>query len=250
MEFDDFLEELELSPYEKKAYACLLRIGVAKSKHVAKESGVSYGRIYEILEKLAEKGLISIIPTEPKTFIAIDPHVAFRLILRKREDRLQMLKHEILKMTFPTQEISKKSVEKTIVVQGKQKQLAIINEMHERAKKEILMIPGVYEPNVARNVATLRALKRHVRIKRLIRAITPKNKEILKESVNLGEEIKKAYLPGLRLIVADDKEAMISIVNPASKDRISIYTTNREFAKSMSTFFNSLWESSRKISVR
>jgi len=247
---EEFLDEIGLSQYEKKTYLTLLRIGNSKSRKIAKESGVSYGRIYEILDKLEEKGLVTIIPTKPKTFDAIDPKIAFDLLLKREEDKLYKLKKEIDSLKVPDKSVSSVEEDKTLVLKGKQKQISMISEMHERAKKEILLIPGVYKPTIARNIATLRALNRGVKMKKLIRKVNPENFNILKESAKLGEKIKKTYLPGLRLIVTDDKEAMISIVNPKTKDRISIYTTNKEFAKSISVFFNSIWESSKKIDIK
>jgi HTH-type transcriptional regulator, sugar sensing transcriptional regulator len=250
MDIEDFLEEIGLSQYEKKAYLTLLSIGKSKSKSISKESGVSYGRIYEIMDKLEKKGLIAILPTEPKTFDAIEPKLAFKLILKKREEKLSALMNNISTLTIPEKTSPIKEQDKTIVLQGKQKQLMMIGEMHERAKKEILMVPGIYEPSTARNVVTLRALNKGVKIKRLIKAINSKNKDILERSSKLGEEVRKNNLPGLRLIVTDNKESMISIVNPKSKDRISIYTTNKEFANSMSIFFSSLWDASKKVVVK
>ena len=79
MDIEDFLDRIGLSQYENKAYLTLIRIGKTKSMQIAKESGVSYGRIYEILDKLEGRGLITILPTEPKTFDAIDPKIAFKL---------------------------------------------------------------------------------------------------------------------------------------------------------------------------
>jgi hypothetical protein len=56
-------------------------------------------------------------------------------------------------------------------------------------------------------------------------------------------------LRGLRLQVVDRKEAQITIVDPKTKDRISIYTSNKDFANSMAIFFDSLWEKSENIKL-
>ncbi|MCB9358590.1 TrmB family transcriptional regulator [Candidatus Woesearchaeota archaeon] len=250
MKIEDFCNEIELSQYEKQTYVTLLQIGTAKARDISKKSKVSYGRIYEILEKLESKGLISVIPSEPKTFEAIEPKNALKNFLRRKEEKLQTLKQEIDNLVIPKKETEKINKDTTIVLQGKQKQLNMINDMHHRAKKEILMIPGVYEPNTSRKTATIRALRKGIEIKRLIRKVTNKNKGFLEESIKLGEKIKENSIPGLRLIVTDNKEAMISIVNTKSNDRISIYTTNKDFASSLSIFFNSVWDKSKKINLK
>ncbi len=249
MGFEQFLGQFGLSQYEKMAYTALLRIGRSKSQEIATESKVSYGRIYEILEKLKDKGLITLFPTEPKTFEAIDPKLAFKLIIKQKEDHLHELKKQIELLSIPEQQIKQLMQDQTIVLQGKQKQLSMIGEMHERAKKEILLTPGVYELNTPRKTGTLRALTKGIKIKLLVGEITKNNKHFIKEGIKLGQEVRQNKLSGLRLIVADNKEAMISIVNPATKDRISIYTTNKEFANSMSVFFHALWNASKKVKL-
>ena len=126
----------------------------------------------------------------------------------------------------------------------------MIREMDERATKEILVIPGIYEPSIVDITPTHRALKRGVRIRRLLRAVSPQNKNIVKENIKLGEEVRQKTLSGLRLNIIDRKEAIISIVDPQSKNRISIYTSNKDFANSVAIFFESLWDKSDKIQVK
>ncbi|MBU0536289.1 MAG: hypothetical protein KKE20_04950 [Nanoarchaeota archaeon] len=249
MEIEQFLEKLGISQYEKQAYIALLRLGRAKSRQISKESNVSYGRIYEILEKLEQKGLISILPTEPKTFEAINPRIALKLMLKKKTEEIAELQEEAEQLKIPARIVPETIKDKTIVLHGRQKQLQMIGEMNERAKKEIMTIPGVYEPNTYLRITAKRALKRGVKIRRLLRAVTPKNKQILKEDLSSGAEIKQRDLSGLRLKIIDRKEAILSIVDPKTKDRISVYTTNKDFANSMATFFESLWEKSRPIRI-
>ena len=62
-------------------------------------------------------------------------------------------------------------------------------------------------------------------------------------------DIKLYPMKGLRLLIKDREEVVQSIVDPKSKDRISIYTRNEDYAKSMATFFDSLWEKSEEICV-
>lgn len=245
MKLNDFLDKINLTQYEKKVYLSLLRIGNSKSREISKESGVSYGRIYEILSKLDEKGLISTFSTEPKTFEAIEPKKSLEIFLQRKEDELYKLKNEISTLEMPEIIKKEKTKNEIIVLKGKEKQIEMISDIHNRAKKEILMIPGVYEPTSKRRLETLRVLNNNIKIKRIIRKVNDKNKDILEQSIALGEEIKFNHLSGLRLIVADNKESMLSIVDPKTKDRISIYSENKDFANSMSIFFKSLWKSSK-----
>ncbi|MBW3022798.1 helix-turn-helix domain-containing protein, partial [Candidatus Woesearchaeota archaeon] len=48
------LKELGLTENEAKAYETLLRLGKTSASHISKESGVPYGRIYNVLSSLEE----------------------------------------------------------------------------------------------------------------------------------------------------------------------------------------------------
>ncbi len=249
MEIKQFLDKLGLSQYEQQTYLALLQLGRAKSKKISKESKVSYGRIYEILDRLGERGLISSLPTIPRTFEAIDPKISFKLILEKKQEEITELEKDVNTIRIPTSKHFEETGEKTIILHGKQKQLQIISQMNERAKKEIMSIPGVYEPITSVKITGRRALQRGVKIRRLLRKVTPKNRTIIKENIKLGEEVRQKELTGLRLKIIDKKEAILSIVDHKTKDRISIYTTNTDFANSMAIFFESLWEKSKPIKI-
>lgn len=54
-----YLHELGFSSGEEKAYLALLKLGPSSSGPIAKEAGVSRSKLYEILEKLARKGIVS-----------------------------------------------------------------------------------------------------------------------------------------------------------------------------------------------
>ncbi|MFC1755107.1 TrmB family transcriptional regulator [Thermoproteota archaeon] len=199
MEIEELLDKLGLSQYEKQAYLALLRLGRAKSRQISKESNVSYGRIYEILEKLEQKGLVSILPTEPKSFEAIDPKTALRMILRKKTQEITDLQKEVKNIKIPAKRIPETIKDKTIIVHGKQKMMQLIAEMDERVKKEKLSIPGVFQPNIGLQSIMRRTLKKGVKSRRLLRKLTPKNREIIKEQIKLGSQVRQKDLTGLRL---------------------------------------------------
>jgi sugar-specific transcriptional regulator TrmB len=68
------LEAIGLTEGETKVYMALLELGTTTTGPVVKKSGVSASKVYEILNKLAEKGLVShIIKAKTKYFRAADP---------------------------------------------------------------------------------------------------------------------------------------------------------------------------------
>ena len=53
------LKDIGFTEGEEKVYLALLRLGSSSSGRIAKEAGVSRSKLYEILEKLGRKGLVS-----------------------------------------------------------------------------------------------------------------------------------------------------------------------------------------------
>jgi len=65
---------LGLSEYEAKTYLSLLRESPSTAYEIGKHSGVPTSKIYEILQKLSEKGMISIVDDRKiKKYVPIDP---------------------------------------------------------------------------------------------------------------------------------------------------------------------------------
>lgn len=88
--------ELGLSEYEAKAYISLLRESPATAYKIGKSSGVPTSKIYEVLKKLTEKGVISIIE-EGKTrqYVPIEPDEFLSKYKNRTEMIIDSLKDEL-----------------------------------------------------------------------------------------------------------------------------------------------------------
>jgi len=70
-----FLEDIGLTKGEIKVYLSLLSLGQTTSGPVITESGISSSKVYEILEKLIQKGLVSFVTkNKTKYFQPTSPH--------------------------------------------------------------------------------------------------------------------------------------------------------------------------------
>ncbi len=97
------LKKLGLTEGEAKAYLALLKSGTSTVGPIAKEAGISYSKIYEVLKRLTDKGLVSfVIKEKTKHFQAIAPN---RLadFLEKKEKEISDNK-ELLKKLLPSLE--------------------------------------------------------------------------------------------------------------------------------------------------
>ena len=86
-EFEPLLKEIGLTESEKKVYLALLRLGTSTRNNIVKESGISGSKVYEVLEKLQEKGLIStFIENKIKNFKPTNPNQLLNYLEQKKEE--------------------------------------------------------------------------------------------------------------------------------------------------------------------
>jgi HTH-type transcriptional regulator, sugar sensing transcriptional regulator len=94
------LLKIGLTEGEAKVYAALLELGSSTVGPVTKRSGVSYSNIYEILERLLEKGIATfIVKNGVKNFQAVDP-INLSKYLDKKQEEVDKQK-DLLKIALP-----------------------------------------------------------------------------------------------------------------------------------------------------
>jgi sugar-specific transcriptional regulator TrmB len=78
------LDELGLTPGEKRVYLALVRLGETTSGPLIEEAGVSVSKVYQILDRLAKKGLAShIVKQKIKHFKPADPKRLLDYLMEK-----------------------------------------------------------------------------------------------------------------------------------------------------------------------
>jgi len=101
--------QLTLTEGEIKVYTALLGLGETTTGPIVDNSGVSVSKVYGILNKLSQKGLVShIVKGETKHFKAADPK---RIIdfFEEKENRIKEERQELLKI-IPLLETKKGSI--------------------------------------------------------------------------------------------------------------------------------------------
>ncbi|MFH1590270.1 MAG: helix-turn-helix domain-containing protein [archaeon] len=85
------LEEIGLSKNESKVYISLLEIGINSAGKIAKEADLDRTNVYDVLDKLKNKGLVSyVIKDGTKHFQAADPRI-LRTLLSEKERGLSTI---------------------------------------------------------------------------------------------------------------------------------------------------------------
>lgn len=95
------LTKIGLTDGEARVYVALLQIGSTTVGPICKRAKVSYSKIYEVLQRLIHKGLVSItIKEKTKYFQALEP-VRLEEIIEKREQELSVQRERLREM-IPT----------------------------------------------------------------------------------------------------------------------------------------------------
>jgi sugar-specific transcriptional regulator TrmB len=133
---EKIFEELGLTKGESKVYLYLLKAGISTTGPIVKNSAVAYSKVYEILERLLKKGLVSyIIRKKTKYYKALPPSRLKDYInqqkkaLEIKDKRLQELLPKLINLT----QNNKISAEIYIGAKGL---LTAYENLLENAKKE------------------------------------------------------------------------------------------------------------------
>ncbi|MFX0086894.1 MAG: TrmB family transcriptional regulator, partial [Candidatus Hodarchaeota archaeon] len=87
----DELEIFGLSNYESRAYLTLLSSGISTAKGISSESKIPFGRIYDVLNSLEDRGLVDRQESRPKKFVAKEPRIALNNLLTMKKIELESL---------------------------------------------------------------------------------------------------------------------------------------------------------------
>ena len=72
----DQLIRLGLNEYEAKAYIAMVALGEGTIKEISEQSGVPRSRAYDVMERLAEKGLVTVGNSNPRYYQVNEPKKA------------------------------------------------------------------------------------------------------------------------------------------------------------------------------
>ncbi|MFA6460759.1 MAG: helix-turn-helix domain-containing protein [Candidatus Woesearchaeota archaeon] len=113
----ELLKEIGLSEGEIKVYLALFKIGSSSTGAIIKEAGVHASKVYPILDRLIEKGLVSFIKEGKKTIYTANPATTIISYLEKLQNNINEQKTSANKLIHDLEQLKKlggKETEATI----------------------------------------------------------------------------------------------------------------------------------------
>ena len=247
MEGINILEEFGLTEKEAKLYLALLELGQSTSSDLIKKLDYYSKTVYELLEKLMKKGLVSyVIKSNIKYFEAVNPE-KFLDILKEEENNIKEMENkikEILPELKKLREINKEKQEANIY-SGKKGMKSVFEDALKK-NNEILVFGG---GGKSKELGSYYKLWNKLRAKNKIKLRLLWNEDLR----NKKDEIKDLKLVELKFLPKEFENpapAMIYKDKVAitiwSEEPIATLIKSKEINKSFRNYFELLWKIAKK----
>jgi sugar-specific transcriptional regulator TrmB len=269
----ELLKQLGLTEYEAKAYLSLVRFGKCDAEKISSTGNIPLPRVYDTMNALAERGLISISRTRPKLFEVVNVKSFFDILKnderRKTEEKIKSIddiSSQFLKLisSFPTEKVvtNEDDVSLTFIKRG-------INigdvwdQIQKETKKEFLVFAGDLSWINSRTKYIRELTKKGVKYRILWFKCIKETMPSVKKALKSGAELRCCNDDSndLRGIISDDEK--IYLIQKAIKlgtvtgnikegtpwsesfaDYTGIMLKSRLISKIFRDYFYLLWEKS------
>jgi len=242
------LEEIGLTKGEITVYLTLLKLGETTTGKIIDDAQISSGKIYEILEKLIKKGLVSYITKEKtKYFNATSPNRILDFLYEK-EKQIKEKEKELEKeipLLLKLQESNKKEHETYLYKGYKGIQTAIFGALENLNQDDKVLAMGVISSKDEKyNLLWQRW--HNERIKRKIKC-----KIIFSDKGEYYEIFRKIKLVDIRLLEGITPSAIDImgdnvLIFTYGEEPSCLFISNKEIANSFKTFFETMWKVAKK----
>lgn len=250
MDKTTFFQQLGFSEYESKALASFIKLKSGTPKQINEDSNVPQNKLYQIIKKFENLGILSIIPGETKRYKLINIQTFIRNKIKEKENQIKQLKQSSKNL----ESINEK--EQEFVFQLIKGQRTIMNKLAEhniKVKKEILGVQRNWKVWGEGLRAMQKTIRKGVKVK-IIGTINPETQKRAKEWKSIGCEVHayntKFGEHPLRFTIFDNKEARITIGKPEianPEEYITIWTTSKPLIATLKKQFTDMWKNSKKF---
>lgn len=246
----DFFRGLGFTDYESKILACLVRLKMAAPKEINLDSGVPQNKLYSILKKFEDSGILGLVSVEPRRYRLINLNNLVKEKLEQKEAKLKELKEGFRNI----EGIDDKEGQFVFsLIKGQKAIMNKIVELNKNAKKEIFGVQRNWKYWGEGIREMEKGIKRGVNVK-LIGVVNKETEIRAKEWKKAGCKIraynKKFGKYPLRFSVFDGKYARITIGKPEikeSKDYITILTDSKPLVNMLRNQFLQMWKECQKF---
>lgn len=236
------VSKLGLTKGESKVYNSLISEGSLKASEVAKISKVSYSKVYEVLDRLIEKGLVSFIfKNKIKYFNVVEPHKLVEFINKKEEElkeQKEVIQDLILNIQLKNKEKSQNNAEVFLGINGlRTAYKTILNSSNENDKFRYFFPLREYDKNVCDFYEKIHAFQKSKQLDE--RGIAHRDFEKTKYYQNIKEHLKFKFVDFPIPSTIEILNEYVLIVSWESQTGFLI--TSKDIAKQFNEYFDEIW---------
>jgi len=238
------LEEVGLTPNESKVYLSLIELGSSSATQIIQKTGLHRAVVYDLLERLIEKGLAGhAIKARKRFFEATNPE-RLKEILQEKEQKLSEILPRLMELSKFQTKLEVK------IYKGKEGIKNVFEDILRSKPKEWLSLGSGGETYKVLPYFLEHFHKARVKNKILVRGLLLDNPTARKR----GEILAKMPLSEIRYL---PKTFLTPTVMNIYDDRVTLYSVteenipfiilieNKELSKSFKEYFEWLWKLSK-----
>jgi len=271
----ELLEEFGLSKYEINALLTILSKGESYARELATETEIPFGRIYDVMNSLQEKGLVEIQRSRPMKFISKDPKTIISNLITKKESELDRLKTDAVTLEQEITRIYKRISEEKLFWRTEvgHESVNLFYDKLGEAKTEMLMYIDFYSMLM---YSSSKSIQKSIQI--MINAIQLFSKMVKKQvkiqlllgTSNIQEVEEKVFLPiapflrqleeiKIRLTpvlttsfaIIDQEKVILKITTPVELEEhfATIFIWQNTFASKFKKKFQEIWKGATDYAI-
>jgi sugar-specific transcriptional regulator TrmB len=235
-----FLEEAGMTAVEARIYLALLEKGSIKAGEITRHTGIHRRNVYDAVERLVEKGLVSYIKTNNRRYFEAAPPERLLELLREKEDNIMQIMPEL-------QLLGKLADEKKEVVffRGKQAIKTVFEDQINEAKPIMVFGDAVNVNEIVKYYFP------HFDKQRIEKNIS--TRMLFDESARKEEYLKKIPLAEIKFLKKGGRSPVSTNIyaNKVSiiiweKNPKAILITEPALSQSFSAYFELMWKMARR----
>ena len=232
---EKLLKEIGLTDIEIKVYLVLLKEGSSLAGDITRNTGIHRRSVYDAIERLVEKGLVSYIKTNNrKYFEAVNPERLLE-ILKEKEDNIKTLLPELKLL----KETSKEKKE-TLFFRGKQALRTVFDDQIRIGKEICIFGDAVNVKEILKyyfpKFDKLRVEKK-IRVRMVFDESARTNKQLKKIPLSKIKFIKKGSTGSMSSYIYGDNITIVTW----SENPTAILIREKAIAEGFRSYFNFIW---------
>jgi len=242
------LRTIGLTDSETKVYLALLRLGLTSKGKILKEAKIAPSKVYHVLDKLMDKGLVSMIIKNNVKHFAAAPISRIKDYLDKKKDELAEEEKTLAEVQPQLEALQKRSLEKTtaeIFFGWKGMETAyysIIDKMKKGQEAYILGASKGADPERSKTFFAKynkKALAKGIRVKVIFNENA--RQYALEGEKEIGMRYSKRFLPITTPVEVAVTQGITALVM-LKEEPLIILIHDKETSESFMSYFKQLWK--------